>query len=57
MKQSDVPKSYRKCLILKDNNITFPSSRHIVLLGENDCDKTTLLNVIRKIVNYNGNCI
>lgn len=57
MKQSDVTKSYRKCLILKNNNITFPSSRHIVLLGENDCDKTTLLNVIRKRVNYNGNCI
>ena len=43
---TNVSKSYKDKLILRDINMTFSSGEFVAIIGSSGCGKTTLLNVI-----------
>ena len=47
---TNVSKSYKDKLILRDINMTFASGEFVAIIGSSGCGKTTLLKMINKLL-------
>ena len=47
---TNVSKSYKDKLILRDINMTFSSGEFVAIIGSSGCGKTTLLKMINKLL-------
>ena len=50
----DISKNYEKLSVLKEFNLSFEDNRITALLGASGCGKTTILNIISGLTDYEG---